>query len=293
MSMHILENDCLRISVADHGAELSSVFDRENGCERLWGADPAIWNRHAPILFPFVGRVYDKTYRVGGKEYAMKTQHGFARDLDFVCTEETADTLCHELCATAETKALYPWDFRLQIRHRLDKEDPRLLHVEWAVTNRSDETMVHSIGGHPGFLMPAGVRKEDCLIGFPGKDELRYFGANPAGFGLPEQEKRLPLRDGRAPYAPDIPETWIFEGHQVDAVQILRPEGTPWVTLRCAQFPILAVWANPDGPFICLEPWFGRCDDEGFAGDVSEKPFVEKLAPGETAHYAYTIAFHR
>ena len=293
MSMHTLENESLRIRVADHGAELSSVYDKENGCERLWGADPAVWNRHAPILFPFVGRVYDKTYRVGGKEYAMKTQHGFARDLDFACTEETADALCHELCANAETKAIYPWDFRLVVRHRLDRDDPRLLHVEWAVTNRSDEIMFHSIGGHPGFLMPAGVRKEDCLIGFPGKDALRYFCASPAGFGLPEQEKRLTLELGRAPYAPDIPETWIFEGHQVDAVQILRPEGTPWVTLRCAQFPILAVWANPDGPFLCLEPWFGRCDDEGFAGDVSEKPFVEKLAPGETARYAYSIAFHR
>ena len=48
--MHILENEALTLAVADRGAELSRVWDREAGCERLWGADPAIWNRHAPII---------------------------------------------------------------------------------------------------------------------------------------------------------------------------------------------------------------------------------------------------
>ena len=293
MAMHILENESLRIGVADAGAELSSVYDKENEAERLWGADPAVWNRHAPILFPFVGRVYRKTYRVDGKEYSMTTQHGFARDLDFVCTEESAESVCHVLTATEGTKAVYPWDFRLQVRHRLDAADSRLLHIAWDVTNTGEGTMVYSIGGHPGFLMPQGVKKEDCRIAFPGRDSLRYFGASAAGFGLPGQQKTLPLENGSAPYAEDIPETWIFEGQHVDSVQILRPEGSPWVSLDCPAFPILAVWANPAGPFICLEPWFGRCDDEGFAGDISEKPFVEKLGPGETKHIEYSIEFHR
>ena len=79
--MHILENEALTLAIADKGAELSRVWDREAGCERLWGADPTVWNRHAPILFPFVGKVIDGKYRVNGREYEMKTQHGFARDL--------------------------------------------------------------------------------------------------------------------------------------------------------------------------------------------------------------------
>lgn len=293
MAMHILENESLKIGVADAGAELSSVFDKENGCERLWGADPAIWNRHAPILFPFVGRVIGGKYRVSGKEYSMKTQHGFARDLDFRCTEESEDAVCHVLTSTDGTRAVYPWDFRLQIRHRLDRENPRLLHIEWEVSNASAETMYYSIGGHPGFLMPEGVKKEGCRIGFPGRESLHYFGANAAGFGLPEQEKTLPLSNGSAPYAEDIPDTWIFEGQQIDTVQILRPDGSPWVSMDCGGFPILAVWANPAGPYICLEPWFGRCDDAGFTGDISEKPFVEHLAPGEAKRIEYSIRFHR
>ena len=82
MKTHVLENESLRITVADQGAELISVFDKEENRERLWTADPAIWNRHAPILFPFVGKVTDGKYRVNGAEYSMKTQHGFARDMD-------------------------------------------------------------------------------------------------------------------------------------------------------------------------------------------------------------------
>ena len=292
MAVHILENEALRLCVADKGAELSSVYDKELSAERLWGADPAVWNRHAPILFPFVGRVVGGKYRIGGKEYEMKTQHGFARDLDFVCTEETADSLSHLLCADERTKALYPFDFRLLVRHRLDAENARLLHIEWEVSNAGEETMFYSIGGHPGFLPPAGICKEDCLIRFPGRDGLRYFGASPAGFGLPEQSKVLVLRDGCAPYAADVPDTWIFEGQRIERVQILRPNGAPWVSMQCGEFPILAVWANPIGPFLCLEPWFGRCDDEGFAGDISEKPYVERLGSGETKKIHYSIEFH-
>ena len=59
MAIHTIENDVLRVSVADEGAELVSVLDKRSGEERIWQADPAVWNRHAPILFPFVGKVVD------------------------------------------------------------------------------------------------------------------------------------------------------------------------------------------------------------------------------------------
>ena len=291
--MHILENDALSLSIADRGAELSRVWDKEAGCERLWGADPAIWNRHAPILFPFVGKVIDGKYRLDGREYEMKTQHGFARDLDFVCTEEGPDALCQVLFSTDASKARYPFDFRLQVRHRLDKENPRLLHIEWDVANTGDETMYYAIGGHPGFLPPEGTQKEDCLLGFPGKSELHYISASPAGFAIPDTIHELNLSDSRVPYRATLPETWIFEDHQLDAVQLLRPDGSPWVTLHCEAFPILAVWAKAEGPFVCLEPWCGRTDDEGFTGEISEKVCEESLAPGEAKQIRYRIEFHR
>ena len=104
--MHILENEVLKVEIADKGAELCRVLDQELSCDRIWSADPSVWNRHAPILFPFVGKVIDGKYRINGREYEMKTQHGFARDLDFTCVEENAHSVCHELCSSEATKAV-------------------------------------------------------------------------------------------------------------------------------------------------------------------------------------------
>ena len=268
--MHVLENEALCVEIADKGAELSRVWDKQLYCERLWGADAAVWNRHAPILFPFVGKVVDGKYRVNGREYTMKTQHGFARDLDFVCVEEAADTVCHVLCSTEQTRRIYPFDFRLFVRHRLDEKDPRRLHIEWRVCNDGQERMYYAIGGHPAFLPPEGVTKEACFLGV-NADIPKSFSAWDAS----------------------LSETWIFEDHQLSEVQLVRPDKSPWVTLHCEDFPILAVWANAVGPFICLEPWCGRTDDEGFAGELPEKVCQERLNPGESKKIAYDIEFHR
>ena len=287
MSMHIIENSYLRATVSDTGAELVSVIGPEKDAERIWTGDPAVWNRHAPILFPFVGKVTDGKYRIGDREYPMKTQHGFARDLEFTCVGETPVSVTHSLAATDWTRERYPYEFRLSVTHRLDGKQ---LLISWEIENRGTDRMYFSIGGHPGFLMPEGVRKEDCRITFPGADTLRYRSANKAGYVLPET-KTLSLHEGCASYQEDIPDTWIFEDGQVRHVGILLPDGKPYVMLHCEQFPMLAVWANPNGPFICLEPWFGRTDDEGFRGTVDQKKAIQSLGGGEKREIAYSIEF--
>ncbi len=208
MAEHILENEFLRVAVADAGAELVSVYDRERRAERIWTADPAVWNRHAPILFPFVGKVADGKYRVGDREYVMKTQHGFARDKGFKFIEETEDSVTHCLEDSPETREIYPWAFRLTVRHRLEG---RRLRVEWTVENRDDTRMYFSIGGHPGFLLPEGVRKEDGFLLFPGKEKLRYIQVTKDGYAVPDDAKILRTENGRTGYRDDIPGTWIFE----------------------------------------------------------------------------------
>ncbi len=285
MFTHILENDVLRVTVSDAGAELISVFDLEKQTERIWTGDPAVWNRHAPILFPFVGKVTDGKYRIGDREYIMKTQHGFARDMDFACVEETAASVAQCLTANDRTRAVYPYEFRLTVRHSLKD---RQLRVEWTVENQGEERMYFSIGGHPGFLLPAGVRKEDAFLLFPGTEGLKYISASKAGYALPEKKQ---LSGAAVKYQADIPDTWIFEDGQVRQVGIATPDGKPYVMMDCGQFPMLAVWANPKGPFICLEPWFGRTDDEGFTGTIDQKKGIQCLDRGEKKEIAYAIEF--
>ena len=287
MSERIIENEFLRAAVSDAGAELISVIDKGSRVQRIWTGDPTVWNRHAPILFPFVGKVTDGKYRIAGREYEMKTQHGFARDMAFACVAETPLSVTHRLTATDWTRERYPFEFCLAVTHRLQE---KRLCVAWEVENRGDAPMYFSIGGHPGFLLPEGVRKEDCRILFPGADHLRYRQVNKAGFALPE-EKTLSLSQASAPYREDIPDTWIFEDGQVKSAGIQLPDGSPFVMLHCEQFPMLAVWANPAGPFICLEPWFGRTDDAGFRGTMDQKKGIQCLEKGEKKRIGYDIEF--
>lgn len=291
MSTHILENSCIRVTVSDAGAELCSVVDKSDGSERIWTADPAVWNRHAPILFPFVGRVAGGVYRIGDQEYAMKTQHGFARDMDFLCTEEDESSVTHCLTPTPATRKIYPYEFRLTVKHSLDPAQPRTLHVDWTVENQGSAPMYYAIGAHPGFLLPPGTRKEDCSLAFPGKSALRFFGVeSPSGLALPEQETELPLENGEAAFRESIYDTWIFQSQQVEEIRIVRG-GTPLAVLRCPGFPLLAVWANPKGSFICLEPWFGRTDDKSFSGTLAEKPGEQLLPAGGSRTIRYSMDF--
>ena len=144
-TLFTLENDDLLVTVARHGAELTRIYDKKAGREILWGADPAVWDRHAPVLFPFVGKCYEGRYIHEEKEYAMPTQHGFARDMEFEPVLCDMDECWFKLKDTPETFAKYPFHFELEIGHRLEG---RTITVMWKVTNQDSGEMLFMIGGY-------------------------------------------------------------------------------------------------------------------------------------------------
>ena len=54
-------------------------------------------------------------------------------------------------------------------------------------------------------------------------------------------------------------------------------------------FPSYGIWSVKDAPFVCLEPWMGRCDNIGFDKEISEKPGINKVESGETFEKEYQI----
>lgn len=295
MGFHVLENDQLKVMIADAGAELSSVYDKVNGYDRLWDANPEVWNRHAPILFPFVGKVVGGVYRIGETEYPMKTQHGFARDLEFECIVENEIQVTHRLVATEQTKQVYPYDFELIVTHKLDAENPRKLHVIWEVKNQGEEIMYYSIGAHPAFTIPEKESKarENYYLEFPGRTDLPYVSVNPAnGFIVADKMYKLKLDNGFAKFFEGLYDTLVFDFQNIQSVRIAKPDKTPHVTVECSDFPLLGIWAKETGNFICLEPWAGRADNEGFAGTIDEKVGEQGLEAGKGAVFTHTIEFH-
>lgn len=290
--MHCIENEFLRVQVDDHGAELCALYDKTHGRDVLWNADPTHWNRHAPILFPFVGRVYGNVYRYGGKEWPMG-QHGFARDMDFTCTEETPVAVTHRLCASAQTLEVYPFAFVLTVTHRLEGNT---LRVEWQVENEGKGNMYFSIGGHPAFLCPVlpGTKQTDYFVSLPDKEAYVCKCVDVAtGTIAPEKQFTLQVENSRLPITPHTfdNDALVFDDNQVKTVGLLYPDGSPYITMHCKDFPSLGVWSKPgcSAPFVCLEPWTGRCDNTGYTGDLQHKYGVQTLAPGAVFTRSYDI----
>ena len=293
MAMHILENEYLKVMVADAGAELSSVFDKETDEERMWDADPAVWNRHAPILFPFVGKVVGGKYRIGDKEYDMKTQHGFARDMEHQLVSKTEDTILFKLVTSEETLKNYPFSFALSIGYELSGNEVKVI---WEVSNYSAEKHMHfSIGAHPAFNCP--IHGEENKAGykfyFAGVDEIHHHGHTNTGLSV-EEDLVLPLENNRAIITPEFFDrcTYIIEGRQTNEVALEDPDGNRIVSVLF-DMPLFALW-SPEGknaPFVCIEPWCGRCDSVDFEGSLKKRAFDNSLEAGNKFSTSYTMRF--
>ena len=135
--MQFLENEFLRVSINEFGAELTSIVRKSDQSEYVWNADPAFWGKHAPLLFPIIGRLKDQEYTLDGTTYEI-TRHGFARDKEFTVVQASDTCVELSLSADAYTKAMYPYDFTFTIRYSLDGKTLKKEHI---VQNDSNHTM--------------------------------------------------------------------------------------------------------------------------------------------------------
>lgn len=284
-----LENEFLCVEIAELGAEVVRIFDRQNNTDVLWDGNPAYWKRHSPILFPNVGKTYGNRVLIGGSTFPT-VQHGFARDSVFTCVSSSDEEASFILPSSEDTKKVYPYEFELYINYRLKGKE---LTVEWRVKNCSEGNMYFTVGGHPAFRFAgADEKKEDYLLRFPGKEKLAYILLDPeTGTGVPDRTYPLELSDGSCPVTEEMfsRDALIFDGGQIEEAWLCRKDGTPYVGLRCKGFPCFGIWSVKDAPFVCLEPWEGRCDNIGFAEELSRKPGVVSLPENEIFMKSYQI----
>ncbi len=284
-----LENERLCVEISEQGAEVTRIYDKKRSLELLWEADPTYWKRHSPILFPNVGKTYHNTVRINGTQYPT-SQHGFARDSRFKCISEKENEASFLLISNEETKEVYPFDFELIVTYTLEKE---MLHVKWEVKNPGDTEMYFTIGAHPAFrFAKADEGKADYSLRFPGQDSLEYILIDMGEAAAdPDKVYKLELSGECCPLSEEMfaNDALIFDGGQITEVWMCRKDGSPYIGMKCDGFPNFGIWSVKDAPFVCLEPWMGRCDDVGFAAELSEKPDINKVAPGAAFEQSYTI----
>ena len=284
MIMHELKGDSLSIVVASKGAELKSL--KKNGKEYMWGADPEIWPRTSPVLFPFVGRLQGQQYTYKGVTYNPPV-HGFARDTEFELINKTDNSLHFGIKDSESTRAVYPFSFEFEIIYALEDDS---LTITYVVKNKGSEEMLFSLGGHPGFVCPPdeSSNRSQCFIRFEkdgaALDKIVSRGVD-MNTGLVTCEySDYRLEDGNLPIADDLfkNDALVIEDCQINKVSLLDASKKPYVTLEM-DAPIYGIWSSvkPGAPFICIEPWYGRCDANEFSGDLTKREHQNRLSAGE------------
>ncbi len=288
---HVIENEKLKVSIADHGAEIRSVIQKSDGKEIMWQADPAYWGRTSPVLFPLVGNYYEKKSVYNGKTYEMG-QHGFARDMDFSVIEEKPGEIAFILKDDASSHEKYPFAFELIIRYVLADNT---IKVGWTVNNINDSTMYFSIGAHPAFncnLNGSGLRFEKA------KSPCSSITANVIsqdGSGCLSNETDIyELESGMLMLSDGLfgKDALIIEDEQADRVTLVDEKGNDVVTVTCPT-SLFGVWSpvGKHAPFVCIEPWYGRCDRVGFNQKLEDREYGNTLGAGESFNAGYEMFF--
>ena len=270
-----MSNGTLSATIKAEGAELCSLCNAA-GEEMLWQAAP-IWPRHAPVLFPIVGRLKGDTLRHAGKIYRM-TQHGFARDRRFAWLNRAATGCRLVLHEDAESRAVYPFAFRLEIAFTLDDDT---LEQSFTVSNPGRTVLPASLGAHPGFIWPLAESKDKST-------HVLEFARSETG---PVRRLDQGLLRGE-PEASPIGSTLHLDPalFASDAMILSEPvsrsvrysaPGTAAIELSWQGFRQLGIWAREGGDFLCVEPWHGKASPVDFDGDFTDKPGLMLIPPGD------------
>lgn len=277
---HSIENDFLKISVNQFGAELSSVYSKKNNLEYLWQGEEKIWSGQSPILFPIVGRLIDDKYTLDGKVYEMP-KHGFARKSLWEFIEKTDNSLSFMLKDTEETRKLYPFNFEFLLTFTIEKNR---LFVRHEIKNLSSTTLYFSLGAHPAFNCKLG----DKLI-FEKNETLNAFKI--------DLEKSLILPK-TVPVLKNETDIVITEDIFKEDALIFKGVKSDYVTLKCESHslrfhlnntPYLGIWAKPSAPYVCIEPWFGLNDIKGEKRDFSKKEAINHLEKHQAFSYEWSV----
>jgi len=289
----VIENEYLKVTVTTWGAQVKSVVRKTDGVEHIWHADPAVWGYHAPILFPYAGKVKDGVITVGGKTYDGSRQHGFARLMEHTPVFCGENTITMELTEDEQTLAVWPFAFRLISTFTLERDT---LHHTLTVENHDEEQMVFGIGFHPAFRLPFDESHtvEDyelrfdktesplCLCQENGliSDRHYYLGKN-----IRTVEVDAHLFDN---------DSHCMTGLSSRTLGLYEKNTGRGVVCNIERFPYVLLWSKPGLPkFVCIEPWNSLPSPADGGTAWEEKPAAAVLSPGDRWSTTLSTSFVR
>ncbi len=279
----------LKVTINSFGAELCSVKNNNN-LEFIWQANKAIWARHAPVLFPIVGKLKDNFFVYENIKHEL-SQHGFARDLDFKLIQDSSNSCTFELTSNPETLEKFPFEFVFQINYLLLENN---LITSYKVINPSNKPLFFSVGAHPGFNCP--LLPNESFTDYYLEFEKNTYDLTELDNGLrTDVKKNLTLTDNKLVLNADVfnKDALVFENSQINKVSLCSSKSAHKVTLESTDWPFFGIWSKKGSEdFVCLEPWYGIADATTTNNELVKKDGIIELAPNTEFNCSFSILFN-
>ena len=289
---YILKNEFYEATVSSLGAELISLKSKD-GKELLWHNPEANgWQRHAPLLFPFCGRLKDSEFIYKGKAYPMAI-HGFASTTEFALVNRSDSEITLSMSSNEETKAIFPFDFLFTATYTLDFDK---INLSVTVKNTGKEVLPYVFGWHPGFNLPTenGQDINDYAVKFSGKSEVKRV-LFQGDLSIPSTVVDYPLTNGEYKLSEEEiykVDTMVFK--EVGTKVKLYAEGHPFALDMSwtDNLDVLCIWKMPksEAKYICLEPWTHHTARGERSNDIEVRPMI-RLEGGKSENYEYSLKF--
>ncbi len=275
------ENSNFTLAVKEMGAELNSLKSKKTGIEYIWCGDDNIWYGQSPILFPIIGRLLDDKYTLNGKEYTM-AKHGIVRKKPFKLVESTEDSLTFVQTDDAESIASYPYRFELKVTFLLTEKGLKVTHN---VTNNSNETMYYSFGAHPAFNCEIGDYLE-----FSDDSSLTTERIDHESI-LIDEKFPVEMKDNKIELTKTLfdNDALILSNFKSKNVKIKSNSHNRVISFDFDS-PFLGIWAKPNAPYVCIEPWWGVNDNYHKKPDFSQKRGIMSLTPAENKDFTWEVS---
>lgn len=292
--MFQLSNDLLNIKVKAKGAELCEISSVKNNRQFMWHADPKVWASYAPNLFPIIGSMKDDSYVFNKKTYQMP-KHGFVRhNEDIKLLEQTENSLTFSLKQNKQLSEWFPFDFEFLLKYTLTDNILTLTHT---VKNLDDSDMYFSIGGHPAFKCPFYEEENyiDYHLEFEHPETAKSYLLNMDNGLVTDQTKPVFNTKNTINLKPDLfnEDALIFKDLSSRKVALVSKNHGEILNVSFPDFKYLGIWAKPNAPYVCIEPWLGIADHENTNQDITKKEGIIKLAANKTFTASYSIQIHK
>ncbi len=286
--IHKIENNKLQLSVKQKGAEICSIKSVKSGKEFIWEGKAEIWAGQAPILFPIVGALKEGVFKYEGREYSLP-QHGFMRDNKNVeLLAKTEHSLTFLLKSNDESLKVYPFDFEFITTYELKVNS---VHIKHEVFNPSDKEMYFSLGAHPAFKCPLNNDESysDYYLEFETGEVAESWSVT--GFLIGTQTKKVFDSENIINLHPDLfnKDALVFKNLKSTKISLKSKKSKQTVTVSYEGFPYMGIWAKPQAPFVCIEPWLGIADSVHADQNIINKEGIIKLAAKERFNAWFSI----